>query len=139
MRKWKLLLTGLILTISLVAFSACGKKTPEKNTESATVVNTENTVNHTGTVTDTNVKENNNVNTTEGVVNGTHTQDTTTNGTTTNGTTTNGTTTNNGNVVEDVVDGVGEAGKDVINGVEQGVDNLTNNGTENKTTTDVKR
>ena len=42
----------------------------------------------------------------------------------------------NGNVVDDVVDGVGEAGKDVINGVENGVDDLTGNDNNNNGTTD---
>ena len=41
-----------------------------------------------------------------------------------------------GNVVDDVVDGVGEAGKDVINGVENGVDDLTGNDNNNNGTTD---
>ena len=51
-------------------------------------------------------------------------------GTTTNDGANNGDTTgagDAGNVVEDVVDGVGEAGKDLIDGVENGVDDMTGN------------
>lgn len=123
MKKWKALVAGLVLTLSLSAVAACGNN--GETTEDNTQITTENAGN--------------------GNMNGMTPDGTMTNGTTTDGMTTDNTNVNgvtngtvdngNGNVVEDVVDGVGEAGKDVINGVENGVEDLTNgnatNGTNN--------
>ena len=38
--------------------------------------------------------------------------------------------------MDDVVDGVGDAGKDIIDGVENGVDDATGNNNNNGNTTD---
>ena len=139
MRKWRTLLAGLVLTFAVSAMAACG-------TNNDKVYDTTN-----GTGTESTVAGNDTIETTNGTTNGTNGTPNGTNGTT-NGTVndTNGTLNDNGamdnngaadnkrngNVVDDVVDGVGEAGKDVINGVENGVDDLTGNDNNNNGTTD---
>ena len=95
MKKIRVMLAGLVLTMALGGLTACGNG----------------------------VKDNNN-------------------GTTNNNNTTGGATTEGGAVVNDVVDGVGEAGKDIINGVENGVDDMTgegDNATNGDTTTGTAR
>lgn len=139
MRKWRTLLAGLVLTFAVSAMAACGTNNDKVN-DTTNGTGTESTVDGTGT----NGTTNGTTNSTNGTTNGTNG---TTNGTVndTNGTLNdngamdnNGAADNNGNgnVVDDVVDGVGEAGKDVINGVENGVDDLTGNDNNNNGTTD---
>ena len=113
MRKWKLLLAGMILTLSLSALTGCGDKTAndKNNGTDGMTTNTENRLDNNTDKTAGNNKNDSSVDTTE-----------------------NRTDKNDGNVVEDVVDGVGGAGKDVIGGVEQGVDDLTGN-TDNQNQT----
>ena len=112
MRKWRTLLAGLVLTFAVSAMAACGTNNDNVN-DTTNGTGTESTVDGTGT----NGTTNGTVNDTNGTLNDNGAMDN--NGAADN----NG----NGNVVDDVVDGVGEAGKDVINGVENGVDDLTGN------------
>lgn len=143
MRKWRTLLAGLVLTFAVSAMAACGTNNDKVN-DTTNGTGTESTVNGTGTTNGANGTTNGTANGTNGTTNGTNG---TANGTVndTNGTLNdngamdnNGAADNNGNgnVVDDVVDGVGEAGKDVINGVENGVDDLTGNDNNNNGTTD---
>ena len=121
MRKWRTLLAGLVLTFAVSAMAACGTNNDNVN-DTTNGTGTESTVDGTGT----NGTTNGTVNDTNGTLNDNGAMDN--NGAADN----NG----NGNVVDDVVDGVGEAGKDVINGVENGVDDLTGNDNNNNGTTD---
>ena len=124
MRKWRTLLAGLVLTFAVSAMAACGTNNDKVN-DTTNGTGTESTVNGTGT----NGTTNGTVNDTNGTLNDNGAMDN--NGAADN----NG----NGNVVDDVVDGVGEAGKDVINGVENGVDDLTGNDNNSNGTTDNNR
>ena len=127
MKKWKAVIAGLVLTLSLSAATACGTtRNDTKGDENR--VTTENA-------------GNGNLNNGTGVNNGAGT------GTDVNNGANNGTNVDangnrldaNGNPISDVVEGVGEAGKDIINGVENGVNDLTNDNANTTNTTNGNR
>lgn len=96
MRKWKLLLAGMMLMLSLSAVAGCGNNNAndKNNGTNGTNTSTENRLNNNADTTTGNDK--NNIDTTEDKDKDNNRVD------------------ENGNVIEDVVDGVGDAGKDVI-------------------------
>ena len=118
MRKEKILKLMVVLTIGIVlvamtsnVFAADSNSTVDFFEDTTNQLNTTNTNTNTYTSTNTN----------------------------TNNTNANGADTDGGAVVDDVVDGVGDAGKDIIDGVENGVDDATGNNNNGNTTDNSAR